>query len=291
MHVPGIKLKDVISLDKLHSVHYFEFSSNYSFPGENHNFWEMVYVDKGKINVVAGDACFELEHGYVYFHRPNQWHTLVACEGVASNIAVISFSSVSEAMDQFSDLTMKVTAEEKQLLSDIISEARLSFHTELGDPYKNRLYPRKDAPVGSQQMIKIRLLDFLIRLLRRNTGMVMNSKFTEVENGLFVEICAYMKQNLSNKLTLKDLAITFGMSASSLKILFKKHTGTGVIHYFINLKMDRAKELLRSRKFNVTQISAILGYENIYAFSAQFKRFTQMSPTEYLMSIRSLEKT
>ena len=185
MHGPGIKLKDEITLDKLHSVHYFEFTSNYTFPGEDHDFWEMVYVDRGKINVVAGDECFVLESGHAYFHRPNQWHTLVACEGFGSNIAVITFSSRSSAMDTFSDLNIKITAKERQLIADILSESKESFITEAGNPYKNRLYPRENARIGSQQMIKLHLLELLVMLLRRQSGPRISFGTAEEGNEMF----------------------------------------------------------------------------------------------------------
>ena len=38
---------------KVISIHYFEYMSNFSFPGESHDFWEFVCVDKGVIDVMA----------------------------------------------------------------------------------------------------------------------------------------------------------------------------------------------------------------------------------------------
>ena len=40
---------------KVISIHYFEYMSNFSFPGESHDFWEFVCVDKGVIDVMAGE--------------------------------------------------------------------------------------------------------------------------------------------------------------------------------------------------------------------------------------------
>ena len=42
-------LKSDIDINELYSVHYFEFGKGYAFAGESHNFWELVYVDKGEI--------------------------------------------------------------------------------------------------------------------------------------------------------------------------------------------------------------------------------------------------
>ena len=44
-----------IQIQQVVTVHYFEYSSNYAFVGESHDFWEFVYVDKGEIVVTAED--------------------------------------------------------------------------------------------------------------------------------------------------------------------------------------------------------------------------------------------
>ena len=44
-------LKNVVTVKKIVTVHDYEFDKNFSFEGESHDFWEMVYVDKGKIMV------------------------------------------------------------------------------------------------------------------------------------------------------------------------------------------------------------------------------------------------
>lgn len=48
-----VTLKDDISIDKLYTVHYFEYMNDYSFVGESHDFWEFLYVDKGAVNITA----------------------------------------------------------------------------------------------------------------------------------------------------------------------------------------------------------------------------------------------
>ena len=65
MTFPRVALRDTIVIKKICSVHYFEFSKTYTFPGEKHNFWEMVYVDKGRI-IEAGSHDYLKDAGGVY---------------------------------------------------------------------------------------------------------------------------------------------------------------------------------------------------------------------------------
>ena len=45
------------------TVHYFEYAKNYVFEGERHDFWEFLYVDKGEVEVMAGDTGYCLKQG------------------------------------------------------------------------------------------------------------------------------------------------------------------------------------------------------------------------------------
>ena len=67
----GIKLTDSITIEKIYSIHYFEYMSNFSFEGEIHNFWEFVCVDKGEVVITAGKKNLTLKKGEVVFHKPN----------------------------------------------------------------------------------------------------------------------------------------------------------------------------------------------------------------------------
>ena len=54
------------------------------------------------------------------------------------------------------------------------------------------------------------------------------------------------------------------------------------------MKIDTAKQLIRSEQMNFTQISEKLGYASIHYFSRQFKKVTGMTPSEYASSIKAI---
>ena len=70
--------------------------------------------------------------------------------------------------------------------------------------------------------------------------------------------------------------------------LFKKKTSLGIIEYFSHMKINTAKELIRTGQMNFTQISEHLGYTSIHYFSRQFKKVTAMTPSEYASSIKAM---
>ena len=53
----------LIEIEKILTLYYFEFSKDYRYTGEKHDFWEFVYVDKGKLEVSADQEGYELKEG------------------------------------------------------------------------------------------------------------------------------------------------------------------------------------------------------------------------------------
>lgn len=100
-------LKKEIAIDKIFTIHYFEYQSDFYFEGETHNFWEFLYVDKGEVCVTADTTQFFLKRGDIIFHKPNEFHNLRAYGNTAPNLVVISFSSTSPAMQFFNNKLLK----------------------------------------------------------------------------------------------------------------------------------------------------------------------------------------
>ena len=61
MTYQGIRFQKELHIDQLYSLHYFEYMSTFSFPGEAHDFWEFVCVDKGEVSIGAGDDTHTLK--------------------------------------------------------------------------------------------------------------------------------------------------------------------------------------------------------------------------------------
>lgn len=80
--------------------------------------------------------------------------------------------------------------------------------------------------------------------------------------------------------SIQTLAKTAYMSESKLKKLFKKAYGMAIYQYYQKNRMHKAKELLSSRKHSVSQVGAMLGYQNMSNFSAAFKKEFSCLPSE-----------
>ncbi|TYP98147.1 AraC-like DNA-binding protein [Tenacibaculum adriaticum] len=91
----------------------------------------------------------------------------------------------------------------------------------------------------------------------------------------------FLKDNLHDNFSLKQLSREFLLNEQVLKNDFKRVFGKTVSEYFFNEKMIKAKELLRSTQIPVYEVAEEIGYKNATHFSAAFKRSFGVTPKKY----------
>lgn len=285
-------LKEDFKIEKLYTVHYFEFSKNYTFQGESHPFWEFVYVDKGEIDAVSDDKTIRLTKGQVIFHKPNEFHTVMADGKTAPNILIVSFECNNPIMDYFKNKICLIGDKERHLLAKIIAESDNAFLTPLDDPLTTCLERRQDALIGSEQYVKLSLEWLLLDLLRQNENNAPKAPTSLIkensQNEVFDKIVKYMENNLDKQLLLSEICKDNLVGRSYLQKLFREKTGGGAIDYFNKMKINCAKRMIRESSGNFTEISIKLGYNSIHYFSRQFKNMTGMTLSEYASSVKIL---
>lgn len=295
----GILFEKCITINKIYSVHYFEYMSDFTFEGESHDFWEFVCVDKGEVLATAGNKTRLLKRGDIIFHQPNEFHNVHTTGNIAPNLIVISFHCEDEAMSFFCKKVLKIDETERNILANIIIEARQCYDCRLDDPYLQNMPCKEPGMFGSGQMICIYLEHLLIHLFRRyfnsltlpiepEKNNILKSNKSKNDAEIFDRITAYLIAHLNSSLTIEQICKDNLIGRSQLQKLFKYRRGLGVIEYFSLLKINAAKEMIRTNNMNFTQISEQLGFSSIHYFSRKFKQITGMTPSEYALSIKAL---
>jgi len=292
LYIP-LKLEQTISIRRLFSLHYFQFAAGYIFPGEKHNFWEMVYVDQGEADIGAGNKVFRLSQGMMIFHRPNEFHSIWAESASGANIVVISFETPSPAMRYFRNRQFVLDSLQRKIIGQIIAEAQLCFGHVLDISTLTKLIPLEDAPVGSQQIIGLYLMQLLIMLLRKQNTItkphtVKGIRLTQEETAqdIISSVMQQMRTFPDGSLTLELMCKSSGMCATALKDCFRKYNNTGIMECYRFIRLQEARRLLREGRLNITQVSEKLGYSSVHYFSNQFKRVIGISPSGYIKSVR-----
>ena len=286
----GLTLEDSLRIDELFTIHYFEYTGEFLFSGESHDFWEFVCVDKGSVNICMDDKELTLHKGEIAFHQPNEFHNVSTYSQVAPNLVVISFRCNSPLMDFFRNKVLKIDEKDRSLLARILVEAQNLFETPLNNPYTKEMLKKKNVPIGTEQFIRMYLESFLLGLLRRYSlaEQKLQLPVTKSSADIFKRVSDYMEDNLAARLTIEVICRDNMIGRTQLQNVFQKEVGMGVIEYFSKMKIDNAKHLIRIGSLNFTQISEQLGYASIHYFSRQFKKLTGMTPSEYASSVKAM---
>jgi two-component system response regulator YesN len=91
----------------------------------------------------------------------------------------------------------------------------------------------------------------------------------------------YIRSHYTETITLQQVADHVHVSKNYFSILFKQTTGQNFIDYLINLRIERAKELLMTTELKVYEVAEQSGFNDTKYFSKLFKKVTGVSPVDY----------
>ncbi|MDF2668825.1 MAG: hypothetical protein K0R67_1131 [Paenibacillus sp.] len=284
------RLQEHLCVKELVSLHYFEFSKDYIFEGEKHDFWEFLYVDKGELEVFADTEGYRLKQGDILFHKPNEFHSVWANKKIAPNAIVISFVCRSAAMSFFKDKLFHLSERQQNHLAQLLKFGFAAFLPPFDDPRNHTLKRRKAVASGTEQLIKLHLELLLIELLHSGDPNHIEQRIsgaakTRSEVDLVRRMCLFMEQHLYDHIQLEHIYKTFNLSKSHALKIFKDRTGQPLMKYYRNLKIEQAKQMIREQLYNFTEIAERLQYSSVHNFSRQFKSVTDMSPSEYARTV------
>lgn len=91
-----------------------------------------------------------------------------------------------------------------------------------------------------------------------------------------------IQDNFRNDISVEELAASIGLSVSYFRRLFHEAYGVAPMQYIMDLRIENARDLLLSGEVNVTEAANLSGFDDIYYFSALFKRKTGSTPSQIL---------
>ena len=265
---------------------YFEFTNQFHTKKGNHSFREMLYVDSGFITVEAENYRGVLRENQMIIHKSNETHCLSCPENEASNVIIIGFECENSELDSFSENPTDLNDVQKKLLTEIVKEGRNVFEPPYDIPDQKDMKKKNEYPFGSDQLIKIKLENLFIELIRNKMNVSINNT-KDVYDDKTHEIARYINDNFREKIRLSELCFLFGTNSTTLCNRFKDSYGETIISYVNKLKIRESKKLMRSGRYNLTEISSIVGYSSVHYFSKIFKQYEKISPANYIKTIKS----
>ena len=275
-----------ITVSKIANLHYFEFTNQFHTDKGRHAFRELLYVDSGFLTVDADNYTGAVTENQLIIHKSNEEHSLSCPENEAPSVIIIGFECNCEELDVFSDAPVTLNEVQKKLLTEIIKEGRSVFQPPYDIPGQKDMKKRKEYPFGADQMIKIKLENLLIELIRsKSSG--LSEESSDISDDNIHEISRYLNENFKEKIRLSELCFLFGTNSTTLCSKFRTAYGETVISYINKLKIKEAKKLMRNGSHNLTEIASIVGFSSVHYFSRIFKQYEKKSPSSYIKTIKS----
>ena len=97
----------------------------------------------------------------------------------------------------------------------------------------------------------------------------------------------YIRLNIDSPLTLQGIADAIHANPSHLSRKFKQETGQSVIDFINHKRVESAKIYLHNKQNSITDVAFIVGFNDVNYFSRVFKKFTSMTPSQYMKQHKS----
>lgn len=119
------------------------------------------------------------------------------------------------------------------------------------------------------------------RMILDYTERVSRLHLNQNNSKLLIDVTNYIYHHISESIKTEDIAKSLYLSRPYLSKKFKEETNENIAEYIIKEKINEAKRLLRYSNKSLTQISSYLGFSSPGHFSRVFKKYTNLSPSEY----------
>lgn len=262
------------TISKLHvneilTSYYNVRKGNYIFPGESHDYYEMIYIDHGELETNIEGRRYTLRKYDLMIYYPGQFHSMHTQQDQTCSYLTVSFNMENTIDGSLVNRIFHTHKDVYQALSKFMKAIQTKDYL-------------------NHELAMLYLKEVLILLYQfdiKEEETVVNPMQEHYENTLLNEILVYIHNNVYSSFTVEDLCNKFSISRSSLQSLFKSNINTTPKQYISNIKLNQAKVLIQEHKRTISEISDILGFTSIHYFSRKFKMQYGMSPTDYSKSV------
>ncbi len=241
------------------------FSKDFTFLGEKHDFFEVVYVLDGIIEVTEDEKIYKMGERDIIFHAPNEFHRIRSDQNSSPHVLNVSFKlngdlpqSLKEGVMHLSSALHEEYVKTVGMLAGVLRESD-------GDP--TALFE-----------ISCRLSALFLRLSQESKA--TDSLCVTAGAKTYSAVVQMMQREVNRNLCAEDFAKANYISISYLKKLFYHYAGISPKSYYHNLRRTEAKRLLLSGA-TVSEVSESMNFSSPAYFTVFFKNQTGLTPTEY----------
>lgn len=230
--------------------------------------YQLLYIVEGQGSLVtASSGRHIIKKGDMFLLFPGEWHSYSPDPETGWTEYWIGFSGAN--------IDSRVTAGFFTKTSPLYN---IGYNDIVIDLYRDAIQTAKRQEKYFQQLLA-GIVNHLLGL------MFMISSNCRQRETIYPQLIdkarAYMQEIVESDFNIPDIASYLNLSYSTFRHVFKKYTGISPSQYYINLKIHRAKEMLRNTSASIKEISITLHFDSPEYFTTMFKKKTGMSPSQF----------
>ena len=254
-----------------------------------HKFWEIAYVYEGEAFIHTKEGKKRLKTGDFALIKPNTEHSLTLySENTKSRMWMCDCVFTQKYFDSIVNDYLKIKDLSCYSLYSKLCNSEplvITLSDDNAENIKKLLWliahEYNHYTVGSDTIISHSMIDLFVYVTRmyeyKNSSLSgVVSKSHEID-----ELAKYIRANFSYNLSLDFLAQHMHLSREYLSRYFKKHMGKTISEYLLEVRIEKAKQMLRTTTYPIGDICEHCGYTSIGNFQKAFKKVTGVSPSTY----------
>lgn len=245
----------------------------------SHDIVEMAFVMSGTGRYRADGEVFSIREGDLLIFNPGVKHQALYCPDaeVHATEFFVGFSDV-----QFQGIPMNtMPLPDGALLLHTTGELRRKLYRIITLMQEEKAVYRQ----GRYFMMKAYLMQMILLVVREQCEPVELSKGRAFESAskkyVVEQIISYFEDHYSEKISLDQIAENMYLSPFYISKIFKSETGDTPIRRLIDIRLEKAMELLEDGwQGSIQEVAAKVGYDDAYHFSKLFKKRYGISPSQ-----------
>ena len=237
----------------------------------------LFFVLDGSITIRCANDTYEVSQHRIVFIKRNTFFELEENteRDCGVNTQYLQFFLANEFVREFTKIASVRENSRDELLPIVVNAAEKTLQN-----YITSLEPYIEmAQTLDASLIKLKILELLFCLSKLPNGIITH--LLDIKDHFRSDITATVEENITNSISLSELAMLSGRSLSSFRRDFAAIYKMPPRQWITKRKLEKSKELLLGTTMTITDIGYMTGFENIAHFSRSFKSRFGCPPTTF----------
>lgn len=250
----------------------------FHIPVHWHDEVEIIYVKKGSIYIYIGEERYPAAEGDLFFVNSGELHFMESDDmGVEYYTLLFPLAFLSFQMEDALEQEVFMPLRQKQLLLPVRLK-EFEAEKQMTNLIREVIDVNEEKEVGYQLRTRILLLELIEGFIKE--GGFQQAGFTSATE-MQRELLAFIQGHYTEKITLNMLAEEFHLSEKYISWYFKEHFSISFMQYVSHLRMTKARDLLLTTDWSVTEVALSCGYPSVNLFIRSFKEMYGVTPLQY----------